>query len=167
MERIVDGALGGVTGAACKSALRFAMHRFGALEKTPPQTVEEWLVQEVVPPAAPAPHAAHQLLAEAVHLGYGSFLGGVLGLLRPRERRWPLWRGALYGFAVWAVSLGALLPALGVTRPIWRASALENGINIAAHVLFGTVAALSLQELEAQEGRPSPTPWHRRRARTA
>jgi hypothetical protein len=40
----------------------------------------------------------------------------------------------------------ALLPALRVARPAWKASFLENATNVAAHLAYGFAVQLLVEE---------------------
>jgi hypothetical protein len=67
----------------------------------------------------------------------------------------------LFGMTVWAVAFGAVAPALGITRPVWRKRLGENVVNATAHALFGIATALTTEQLSAQLRRTTST-WHYR-----
>jgi uncharacterized membrane protein YagU involved in acid resistance len=62
--------------------------------------------------------------------------------------------GALFGLGVWALAFGALLPALGITRPPWRSTARETAVNVASHLAYGASTALVTSELGRQARQP-------------
>lgn len=147
-RRAVYGALGGVVGAACMTALRMGLRRRGVIDKTVSQTAEEWLTARA---ELPIPHepALHHALDQALHLGYGATLGAAYGLVagrRPDARG----AGALFGVASWLFGSWLLMPSLGAKRPPWRKSLAENATDLGAHALYGVVAALVAGEMQRQ-----------------
>jgi hypothetical protein len=83
-----------------------------------------------------------RLAGKLVHFGYGSFWGGVYGVLQA-SIGWPwLLAGALHGALVWLVGPAALVPAMKVMlspRELgWRRSALV----LAGHLVYGVFVAL-------------------------
>jgi hypothetical protein len=87
------------------------------------------------------------------HFGFGAMSGAAFALL-PRRRG----SGTLYGLGVWAASYLGWIPAARILAPAWRHPAERNLLMIAVHIVWGTVLAKSLSELEAAEseafGRP-------------
>jgi hypothetical protein len=151
-RRIVYGALGGMVGAACMTAVRLAARRRGVIDKTVSQTAEEWLSSRasVEMPREPALHHA---LDQAMHFGYGATLGAVYAAAGgSRVGR----AGLAFGVATWFFGSWALMPALGAKRPPWRKSLGENAIDLFAHALYGGVTALVAGEMARQtDHRPS------------
>lgn len=146
-EAAALGAIGGVIGASCMSALRMVAHRFGLLDKQVPQAVEEWVSHGTgIQPG----FAGHQALTQVLHLGYGMAWGALYGALAGSRRGATAVKGSAFGTAQWAVGFLGLLPALGIARPAWKQSPTENTLNIAAHVLYGVVTALMTEELARQ-----------------
>ena len=144
---VVYGALGGVVGAACMTALRLAVRRGGAIDKTVSQTAEEWLADRV-DLRVPREPALHHALDQALHLGYGATLGAAYGLLATR-RPAPA-SGALFGAVTWLFGSWLLMPSLGAKRPPWRKSLAENATDLGAHALYGVVTALVSGEMHRQ-----------------
>lgn len=147
IETAALGAIGGVIGASCMSALRMAAHRAGLLDKQVPQAVEEWVSHGTgVQPG----FAGHQALTQLIHLGYGMGWGALYGAIAGSGRNGTAVKGSVFGTAQWAVGFLGLLPALGIARPAWKQSTTENSLNIAAHLLYGVVTALMTEELARQ-----------------
>lgn len=160
METAALGAIGGVIGASCMSALRMAAHRAGLLDKQVPQAVEEWVSHGTgIHPG----FAGHQALTQLIHLGYGMGWGALYGVLAGSRRGATVAKGSTFGTAQWAVGFLGLLPALGIARPAWKQSTTENSLNIAAHLLYGVVTALMTEEL-ARQPEQSRLPGFVRRA---
>jgi hypothetical protein len=114
-----------------------------------PHGAQEWLADRLgqSPPGGRAGHhAADQLL----HLGYGAAWGALSApLLAGRDGRRSPWRGTASGLGMWAIGMLAAFPLLRVAPPAWRAGAIENATNIAAHVIY----ALALQRLAEEPPR--------------
>ncbi len=162
-RRVTYGALGGVVGAACMTALRLAARRRGAIDKTVSQAAEEWLAARAGA-ALPREPSLHHALDQALHLGYGATLGAGYGLLA--GRRLPA-RGAggLFGVGAWLLGSWMLMPALGVKRAPWRKSLRENATDLAAHALYGVVTALVAGEMQRQPGHRQTSDRQRHAAR--
>lgn len=90
------------------------------------------------------------------HLVYGALTGALYASL-PKRRG----AGVVYGLAIWAASYLGWIPALGVLSSANRHPAQRNLLMSAVHVVWGTVLAKSLSELEASRGdvfsRSTPT----------
>jgi hypothetical protein len=147
MRRVVYGALGGVIGAACMTAVRFEARRRGWIDKTVSQTAEEWLTTHtgLKEPREPALHHA---MDQALHLGYGAALGTGYAVSLGRHR--GTGRGLGFGLLTWLVGSCVLLPALRAKPAPWRQGLLANAVDLCAHGLFGAVTALVSQELQQQ-----------------
>jgi hypothetical protein len=76
--------------------------------------------------------------------------GAVYGGLVREPAAARLGGGALFGLGLWAVAFGALLPALGVTRPLTRSARPAIAVNVLSHVLYGIATALVTAELARQ-----------------
>jgi len=159
---IADGIVGAASGAGCMTVLRMLAHRAGWIDLMPPQATREWLTERTgVEPAHPG---AHHLIDAAVHWAVAVGAGALYGTLVREPTRARMADGALFGLGVWAVAFGVLLPALGITRPPWRATARETAVNVASHLAYGASTALVTSELGRQARLPDG-PLRRLRAR--
>ncbi|HVT06770.1 MAG TPA: DUF6789 family protein [Polyangia bacterium] len=158
-RRLVYGALGGVVGAACMTAVRMAARRRGMIDKTVSQTAEEWLTAHVDVPVPREP-ALHHALDQALHFGYGAALGLAYALVAPRRPDGG-GRGLAFGVATWFLGSWAMMPALGAKRPPWRKSLAENAVDVAAHGLYGVVTALVAGEMQRQPDHGPTSDAHR------
>ncbi|MES1210204.1 MAG: DUF6789 family protein [Pseudomonadota bacterium] len=158
-RRLVYGALGGMIGAACMTAVRLAARRRGLIDKTVSQTAEEWLAARA---NVPVPHepALHHALDQALHFGYGGTLGLAYALAAGRHPD-GRGRGLAFGVATWFLGSWALMPALGAKRPPWRKSIAENAVDLAAHSLYGVVTALVAGEMQRQPDHRPTSDSHR------
>ncbi|MFL5304407.1 MAG: DUF6789 family protein [Polyangia bacterium] len=158
-RRLVYGALGGVVGAACMTAVRMAARRRGLIDKMVSQAAEEWLTAHADVPVPREP-ALHHALDQLLHFGYGGTLGLAYALAagrRPDGRG----RGLAFGVAAWLLGSWALMPALGAKRPPWRKSLTENAVDLAAHSLYGVVTALVAGEMQRQPDHGPTSDSHR------
>jgi hypothetical protein len=129
----------------------------------PPQVLEEWLLTRTRA-GRRLNDATHHLLDHMLHLAISGGFGLVYSAL-PSRRSTPGITGTLFGLGIWAVAFAALLPWLGATRHARNARAAENGVNIAAHALYGMVTGLLTAELASQR-RGITLDVRRRRLRT-
>ena len=143
------GLIGGLNGAACMSVLRLAARRIGLIDRMAPQAVVEWS-RARTRSRRPVARISHHLADQIVHLGVGSLGGAVYGAVTARRPRSTAAAGAAFGAAVWAVAFVALAPVLGIARPPWRARRTENAVNVAAHLVYGVVTALMMNDLARQ-----------------
>jgi hypothetical protein len=162
-RKVVYGALGGMVGAACMTAIRFAARGRGVIDKTVSQTAEEWLTSRVDLPIPREP-ALHHALDQALHLGYGATLGAVHGALT--GRRSSARGGAWFGVATWLFGSWFLMPSLGAKRAPWRKSLVENATDLGAHALYGLVTALVAGEMQRQPDHHQTSDALRHAART-
>jgi hypothetical protein len=96
-----------------------------------------------------------RLLNNATHWGFGLATGSGYGLLaatglRPK----PLW-GLPFGAAVWAGGY-AVLPRLGVYKPISEYDLTTLRKDLAAHLVFGTATAAAFALIPTAAHRPRP-----------
>jgi len=131
------------------TVLRMTAYRLGVVDRMPPQVLEEWLLTRTRV-GRRLNDATHQLLDQVLHLAISGGLGLVYSAL-PSRRTTPTVTGALFGLGIWAVAFAAVLPRLGATRHPRSSRAAENGVNIAAHALYGVVTGLLAAELATQE----------------
>lgn len=157
-ERVVNGALAGITGAACMNVLRMLAHRAGLIDEMVPQKVEEWThrVTHVEPPGGPP---GHRIFDQLLHFGYGAVWGALYAGVLARDSR--MHAGRVVGFALgqWALADLVLFPLLKIARPAWRARPREIGVNVGAHLLYAAVTGLLTEELARQvDHRPANEP---------
>ena len=150
-RRTLHGALGGVIGAACMTALRMAAHRAKVIDQMVPQAVETWAKHRlpVSLPALPSQRALHHIADQVMHLGYGLGLGALYGAALGGSRA-SLKKVVACGVGVWVFGSFVLLPGLKIMRPEWRAKPAEAAVNLGAHLVYAAVLALLTEEFEAQ-----------------
>jgi hypothetical protein len=147
-DLIIHGALAGALGAASMTVLRLVAHRAGWIDAMVPQAVEVWAKDES-PVPSPQSAASHHVADQLLHLGYGGFAGAAYALAAGGKAR-PA-RALELGAGLWAFAAFFMFPALGIARPVWRASLREELVNLSAHLAFGAVTVYLLDELERQK----------------
>jgi hypothetical protein len=161
LARAGYGAMAGVLAAASMTIIRMAARRRGIIEKTVPQTVEEWLASRAGVGAG-APPALHHLTDQVLHFGYGAFLGSFYGLSVRGRTRTTLVRGAGYGMATWLFGSCIVMPLIRVKQAAWHKRASENAVDLISHLAYGVATALVAEELSVQSGRGPSSDSHRR-----
>jgi hypothetical protein len=146
----IHGALAGAIGAASMTVVRMIAHRAGWIDAMVPQAVEVW-VKDKTPLPRPRSAATHHVADQLLHLGYGAAAGGAYAILtRSRGHASP--EGALeFGTGLWAFASMVLFPALGIARPLWRATPRQELVNWGAHALYAAVTVYLLDEWERQK----------------
>ena len=80
-----------------------------------------------------------RFLNNATHWGFGIACGAAYGLLVRSHKPRP-WYGLELGAVVWLAGY-AVLPLLGVYKPIWKYDLQTLEQDLSAHLLFGTATA--------------------------
>jgi hypothetical protein len=166
VQRALQGLVGGAIAASTMSLTRFLARRAGVIERTVPQVVEEGLTAKtgLEPPGG---SAGHQLAAEILHQGLGAAMGAGFGALAGRGRTLPLRQGLLLGLGVWLTWMFAIVPLTSLTRPPWRARLREEAVDGLAHLLYGAVTVLVIDELRRQPSLRPRSSAERRRTSVA
>ena len=158
MGRLVSGAAAGFTATVPMTLAMIAMHRRlpqHQRHSLPPRKITMNVAKKV---------GARKHLDETqrtgltllAHFGYGTFVGGLFGLLAPRETSRAIPAGVAYGLLVWAGSYLGLLPALRLHRSARHEPDERNGLMIAAHVVWGATLGLFAPLLRRLTGSGAP-----------
>jgi uncharacterized membrane protein YagU involved in acid resistance len=148
-HRLLLGALAGIAGTFAMTAAARAMHHgLPARERYPLPPRE--IIEGALPARAKRTldEQGRQSATLAAHFGYGAATGALYALLRPRGGIVP---GAAYGLLVWTVSYFGIMPALRILRPAHDHPTRRNWLMIAAHLVWGSTMATTLQELKLAE----------------
>jgi hypothetical protein len=133
------GAIAGLAGSAVMMALRAYDQKH--VPKSVPRAREdpgEFMVRAAERATGKLPKPLEKSAAMALHTGYGTMFGVAYSLLRRRSReRSSLADGMALGSAVYAASYFGWLPALGLTRPVWKQRPLEIAGELWRHVAYG------------------------------
>ena len=146
MQSAVAGVLAGLGATVPMTVAMVAMHR------QLPKRQRHSLPPRKITMAAAGKVGARQHLNESqrtsltliAHFGYGATVGGIFGLLAPREPSKSVPAGIAYGLLVWAGSYLGLLPALRLHRPATREPTERNALMIAAHIIWGAAAGAAV-----------------------
>jgi hypothetical protein len=146
----VAGALGGFAAGGCMTALRALGRRAGLIEKPVPQAVEEWVAHRT---GVDAGDSGHQVTEQLLHAAYSAACGAAAGLLLGPGRGSVPRQALTLGLGVWAISVAGVGPTLRIFRSPARATPGEEAVNLAAHLVFGTVTMLVADDLARQRDR--------------
>lgn len=156
VRRVAIGALAGGIGTIAMDSLWFARYRrdggtdspleweFGGVDGwgdvSAPGKVGERVLTFVRGRRPPSRWAA--TTQTVVHWMTGASWGAALALStnRVRQRCWGA--GPLLGLTAWLTSY-AVLPTLGIYKPIWRYDARTLTKDLSAHLVFGTTTSAS------------------------
>ena len=94
-----------------------------------------------------------RLLNNVTHWSYGLLAGAQYGILVGSLRSPRLVYGPPFGAGVWAAGY-AVLPKLGVYRPIWEYDLETLGKDLSAHLVFGTATAGAFRALATERALP-------------
>lgn len=137
---VVVGLLAGLVATVPMSvAMEAGVRRLPWHERyaLPPREITERL-EDAVSRSKPLSHEQRHVATWIAHLGYGSAMGGLYGLLAsalpPNAAT-----GTAFGLGVWAVSYLGWLPATGLFRPATREPARRVALMVGAHVVWGLV----------------------------
>jgi len=150
MNRILLGALAGLAATAPMTLAMKLMHEQlprGERYPLPPRQVTEGLAEK----AGVNEHLdeeEREAATWASHFAYGAACGALYGALSgARVDDHPVLAGVGFGVAVWAGSYLGWLPAAGIIAPATEHPARRNALMIAAHVVWGATAGLTLAGL--------------------
>jgi hypothetical protein len=136
------GALAGVVGTACMSAVMLPAQWLGILGTQPPRRVSDRALG-VVGLGRHAQERERRLGTTVAHFAIGASAGSVVGVLRETtDRRIPgPALGAVFGTALWAVNYIAIAPALDLFPPPDRDRPGRPPVMLTANAVFGVVTA--------------------------
>jgi hypothetical protein len=151
------GAAGGAIATLAMSVPMLAAGALGLMGTQPPRRVVDKVADEVAPDVTDdaADSGARDAAASVLHVAIGSVAGALLALGRstsPATRRpsmGPL-LGAVFGLAFWALNYLALAPALNLLPPATRDRPGRPPVMVAAHLVYGLVAAVVSDALLAR-----------------
>lgn len=90
-------------------------------------------------------------LGEVAHLAFGAMWGAVLSVLLG-DRSISTWRhGAAAGSALWLAAFSGYMPALGISRPLWRMKPYEFLRTWVSHVAYATTTLMALRSLRSSD----------------
>lgn len=157
---VLRGALAGAAGTLAMDVYGYLRHRAGGgsaaplawefggepdWEKVPaPAQVGRRVVEGLTQRPLPAERAP--LTNSIVHWSYGVGWGAAFGLVAGSLRRTSIGAGPLLGSVVW-LSGYALLPLVGLYKPIWEYDARSLALDLSGHLAYGTATAAAFGAL--------------------
>lgn len=143
---IAAGAAGGLAGGLIMTAFMTVATRAGIINTPLPMKVQRWAEDKAGVENRPA-GLQEEATAQGGHLLFSATLGALYGALNSAVRLPTLPSGSIYGAGLYALNLGALGPASGITRGPWNEKPTTAGRRLMMHVLFGTVTAFVASKL--------------------
>jgi hypothetical protein len=148
---ITAGALAGLVGTVCLDAVHFLRQRRAGGETSPlkwefapvptweqanaPGQVGRRLIEGFT--RRELPDKSAWLISTAMHWGYGAGWGALYGVLAGSMRAPHALYGAPFGAVVWGSDY-VVLPQAGLYEPIWKYDRKTLGVDLAAHVAYGS-----------------------------
>lgn len=154
-QEIVSGALAGFVGTVPMTIAMEGLHNILPPQQKyplPPEQITHALEKRT---GINLPQPLHMALTWAGHFGYGTAIGTIYALTAEKLPFPSALNGALFGLAVWGASYIGWLPGVGIMPPASRQPKHRNALMIAAHLVWGMVTALLVDELEHSSEPPS------------
>lgn len=149
---VAAGAAGGLAGGLVMTAFMTIATRAGIIGTSLPVKVERWAENEAGVENRPT-GIREEIVGQAGHLAFSAALGGLYGAARSVLRLPALPTGPIYGASLYALDLGVLGPAAGITRGPWSEKPATAGRRLMMHVIFGTATAIVSSRLHPRVGR--------------
>ncbi|MBA3577100.1 MAG: hypothetical protein H0W39_05755 [Sphingomonas sp.] len=155
-KTIAAGAVGGLAGGLVLTTFMTIATRAGIIKTPLPVKVERW-AEDRAGVEDGLTGIQEEVAAQAGHLAFSAGLGALFGAISSTFRLPPLPAGPIYGASVYALHLGVLGPAAGITKRPWNEEPETAGRRLMMHVIFGTVTALVADRIAPRLARPPST----------
>jgi hypothetical protein len=154
-SRAAYGAIDGAAATLAMSSIMFAAQRAGWLGELPPRKITRFALRRTH--SGTTSRQAKDGLGALAHLAFGAGAGSLFESAFTRgglpSGSGPV-AGAAFGAAVWLVSYGGWVPALGILPPPHRDQPRRQVGMLVAHLVYGVVLGAL-----AERGSPAPRPW--------
>jgi hypothetical protein len=148
MRALIYGAIAGLNGGACMSALRVAARRIGLIDVMPPQVLRDAAGSTSGhPDAEPVRHIEDH----ALHLAISTFGGVAYGALYDRRVTCSVSSGMAFGLGMWGASLLLLALLPGRRRSRAHMDFPQIAVNLAAHLVYGAAMAGIVGDMREQD----------------
>ncbi len=134
--RAARGAGAGLVATVPMSLVMFAAQRLGPVDELDPEIITEAGLEAA---GVEAPERSQNFLSSLAHVGFGTGVGALYGLVSPRLPRVPFLTGPLYGLAVCGASYQGWIPAMGIAPPLSRRGPARRSMQLLSHVVYGAV----------------------------
>lgn len=143
---LLTGLIAGFIGTAAMTVAMEAMYRRLPKQEQyplPPREITVAALQRL--DMEPADEPSKFSWTMALHFGYGSAVGTLYAALM-RKLPIPVWsKGMAFGVMVWIASYLGWVPGLGLLSPASRHPPRRNALMIAAHLVWGTIIAVTTE----------------------
>jgi uncharacterized membrane protein YagU involved in acid resistance len=143
MGRALLGAVSGFGATVAMSGVMLAARRL--IGRQPPEQIVETSLDVAGVPEPDEVEPVINTLAVVAHLGYGSLLGALFALARPRHV--SLLSGLAFGLLVWVANYAGVLPAAGIMPRPWRDRPGRQPAIVASHLVYGSALSAMLRRL--------------------
>ena len=92
-------------------------------------------------------------LGIVTHFAYGSFWGGLYGLIQSSLHLPPALHGLLFGLIVWLIGPVTLVPAMHITPPLQHQGVRQVLLVVGFHVTYGLGLGLTFDAFTVRERR--------------
>jgi hypothetical protein len=159
IERVVNGGLAGLIATAPMTWTMRTANRllpWTASRRLPPRQITEATLEKATDRANTRNADSNLIdaLSTLSHYAFGASCGAVLGAVVARSPLSKPVTGAAFGAAVWAASYLGWLPAAGIRKSAVREHKERSLQMVAAHLVWGTIAASLIDELGVEDRRP-------------
>jgi len=153
---IDPGVVAGLTGTAVMMAMRSFDQRYAprtiARTKEDPGAFGVHAAERAIGMAGAVPASIEKAAALATHASYGTLFGVLYGLWRGRGKaRSALNDGIVLGTVVYAAGYLGWMPALGLSKPVWKQEFPELAGELLRHVAYGVATTAAYGMIEAME----------------
>lgn len=150
-NHVLAGAAGGLAGGLVMTSFMTIATRLGIIDTILPVKVARYAEEKARLDNRPS-GLSEEVMAEAGHLVFSTALGALYGGARSTFRLPAFPSGPIFGAGLYALDLGIVGPATGVTKGPWDEKPTVAGRRLFMHVVFGTVTALVADKLRRREG---------------
>jgi len=150
------GAAAGLTGTGVMMAMRLFDERYAPMTiakmKEDPARLLVHAAERATGIAGAVPKSVEKSAALATHAGYGTLFGVLYGLSRGRRKsRSALVDGVVLGAVAYAAGHLGWLPALGLSKPVWKHEFPEIAGELLRHVAYGVATTAAYGMIEAMQ----------------
>lgn len=153
IRQLFTGAFAGATATAPMTVAMELMHRWLPQREQYPLPPRE--ITANVTKKAGVQHKLDEEERTALtivnHFAYGAGVGAVYGPIASKLPGSGVVKGMGWGLIVWLVSYFGVLPALDILPPASEHPARRNALMIVAHVIWGAVAGVIVEQLQQQD----------------
>lgn len=155
MKTVLRGLFAGLWGVVGMAGAGFTMRRLvepsAQVGKTHYESVVDWAHGLVQPDATPFERDTRIRIGELAHYGFGAFWGAIIAGTTRDTPLHPVRHGARYGVVMWLVAFAGYMPALGISRPLWKMQPYEFFRTLVSHLAFAITTVGTLEALRRGE----------------